>query len=104
MAAEKELNKTEELLTKMMPGNVLAKLNEQNHVTEYIHGVSYLVCGYRGIHAVVLGKTAWQVVGMLSNLFTEFDYKCVEYEVYKVHTIGDCYVALGYTGNKPSPR
>ena len=35
---------------------------------------------------------------MLSQLFTRFDKKCVENEVYKVHTIGDCYVVLGYSG------
>ena len=100
LAAEKELNKTEELLTKMMPGNVLAKLKEQNHVTEYIHGVSILFADIAGFTQWSSEKLPGEVVGMLSNLFTEFDYKCVQYEVYKVHTIGDCYVALGYTGNK----
>ena len=32
---------------------------------------------------------------MLSELFSSFDRMCVEYDVYKVHTIGDCYVVLG---------
>ena len=100
-AAEKELDKTDELLTKMMPGNALAKLKLQSHVTEYIHGVTILYADIAGFTQWSADKLPEQVVGMLSNLFTEFDYKCVEYEVYKVHTIGDCYVALGYTGNKP---
>ena len=33
---------------------------------------------------------------MLSKLFTRFDKKCLKYNVYKVHTIGDCYVVIGY--------
>ena len=33
---------------------------------------------------------------MLSELFTNFDEMCLEHDVYKVHTIGDCYVAMGY--------
>ena len=33
---------------------------------------------------------------MLSELFQRFDHKCVEHKVYKVHTFGDCYVAMGY--------
>jgi len=33
---------------------------------------------------------------MLSKLFTRFDRLCVKFEIYKVYTIGDCYVALGF--------
>ena len=32
---------------------------------------------------------------MLKNLFVEFDRKCYELNVYKLYTIGDCYVAFG---------
>jgi len=33
---------------------------------------------------------------MLSKLFTRFDKLCIKYQIYKVYTIGDCYVALSY--------
>ena len=33
---------------------------------------------------------------MLSELFTRFDHSCELHSVYKVHTIGDCYVVMGY--------
>lgn len=33
---------------------------------------------------------------MLSKLFTKFDKECVRHKVYKVYTIGDCYVVLGF--------
>ena len=32
---------------------------------------------------------------MLSELFTEFDKMCLDHEVYKIYTIGDCYVVIG---------
>lgn len=99
-SAEKELAKTDELISKMMPKNVLEKLKEQNHVTEYINGVSILYADIAGFTQWSSNKLSNEVVGMLSNLFTEFDHKCTEFDVYKVHTIGDCYVALGYTGAK----
>ena len=34
---------------------------------------------------------------MLSEMFTLFDKVCVVHNVYKVHTIGDCYVVMGNT-------
>jgi class 3 adenylate cyclase len=32
---------------------------------------------------------------MLRNLFVDFDRKCKDFNVYKLYTIGDCYVAIG---------
>ena len=37
---------------------------------------------------------------MLSEMFTRFDKVCVVHKVYKVHTIGDCYVVMGYIGGE----
>lgn len=36
-----------------------------------------------------------EVLVMLKNLFVEFDRKCCDLNVYKLYTIGDCYVAIG---------
>lgn len=33
---------------------------------------------------------------MLSQLFTKFDKECQMHNIYKVHTIGDCYVVMSY--------
>ena len=32
---------------------------------------------------------------MLRNLYTEFDKTCMQNNVYKLYTIGDCYVVFG---------
>lgn len=41
-------------------------------------------------------ETPNNVVNMLRELFTEFDKECQKLEVYKVYTIGDCYVVMGF--------
>ena len=38
---------------------------------------------------------------MLSQLFKEFDDSCKNLNCYKVHTIGDCYVVMSFTGKIP---
>ena len=41
---------------------------------------------------------------MLRILFTEFDRACLDHNVYKLYTIGDCYVAMGVTNkNQRNP-
>lgn len=37
---------------------------------------------------------------MLRNLFTDFDKLCLKHKVFKLYTIGDCYVVLGFTNAK----
>jgi class 3 adenylate cyclase len=99
-AAEKKLQHTEELLIQMMPKHVFEKLKENHSVTEEIHNVTILYADIVGFTGWSSQKSPGEIVNMLSDLFTEFDRKSIEYEVYKVHTIGDCYVAMGYTGSK----
>ena len=100
-AALKKIEKSEALLAEMMPKNAYENMRDYQSVTESISQVTLL-------YADIVGFTAWssnkrpdEVVNMLSELFQEFDRKCKELNVYKVHTIGDCYVAMGYTGVKP---
>lgn len=35
-----------------------------------------------------------QVFTLLREVFTEFDKLCLKFQVYKLYTIGDCYVAI----------
>ena len=46
-----------------------------------------------------------EVIQMLTELFTEFDKTCVKLGVYKVYTIGDAYIVLGFTNaNERDPE
>lgn len=41
---------------------------------------------------------------MLSSLYKQFDDLCALYNVYKVHTIGDAYIVMGYKGEEDFDR
>ena len=38
----------------------------------------------------------------MSRLFSKFDQLCEQHGVYKLHTMGDAYVVMGYTGKVAS--
>ena len=98
--ADKELKETEALLVQMMPPHVLDNLENDQVITDRLKGVTLIFADIVGFTDWSSRKTPNEIVQMLSNLFTKFDNLCVEYDVYKVHTIGDCYVVMGYTGKK----
>ena len=94
----KELEKTESLLTQMIPKHVYDHLKDENTVTDYFFQVTIIYADIVGFTPWSSGKEAKEIVNMLSSLFTKFDKSSVKNNVYKVHTIGDCYVAMGYHG------
>lgn len=93
--AEKEIEKTEKLLTQMMPPHALDNMKKGKSVTDRFSNVTLLYADIVGFTYWSSDKNPEQVVGMLSELFTHFDKTCVDHKVYKVHTIGDCYVVMG---------
>lgn len=38
------------------------------------------------------------MIGLLNRLFSKFDILCEQYGVQKIHTLGDLYVVMGYSG------
>jgi phospholipid-translocating ATPase len=95
-AATRETDKTEELLTNMLPQNALKNLKEENFSTDRLSHVTLMYADIVGFTAWSSTKTPKEVVGKLSQLFTLFDKLCLQHNVYKVCTIGDCYVVMGY--------
>lgn len=56
------------------------------------------------LYADIVGFTAFssthssrEVVEMLSRLFTSFDIECQKLDLFKIYTIGDCYVVMSFT-------
>jgi class 3 adenylate cyclase len=73
-------------------------MSEKRQVDEF-DDVTLLFTDMVGFTAFSKGvKDPREVVYLLSKLFSRFDQLCEENKVYKVHTIGDCYVIMGYTG------
>ncbi|OMJ92367.1 hypothetical protein SteCoe_4920 [Stentor coeruleus] len=101
--SNKEIRETEHLLVQMMPAHIVHSLSEGVSITEKLNNITILYADIVGFTAWSSNKTPKEVIQMLSNLFTEFDKKCVELNVYKVHTIGDCYVVMGYLSGQRDP-
>jgi class 3 adenylate cyclase len=79
----------------MVPAHVLKRLKNDITTTDRYKDVTIIfadICGFTNWSS---NKKPIEVVGMLSKLFTKFDNLCEQNKVYKVHTIGDCYVVLG---------
>ena len=83
-----------------MPPHVLENMRQDKAATDKLHEVTLLYADIVGFTAWSSNKTPIEVVGMLSEMFTRFDKKCLDHNVYKVHTIGDCYVVMGLTDNE----
>lgn len=60
------------------------------------NNVTMLFADIVGFTAYSADKTPKEVVRMLSKLFTAFDKECNKLQLYKVYTIGDCYVVMSF--------
>jgi class 3 adenylate cyclase len=100
LLAEKEIEASENLLKQMMPPHVLENLEKGKSVTDRLHHVTLIFADIVGFTDWSSSKRPEEIVKMLSNLFTRFDILCIKYDVYKVHTIGDCYVVMGDVGRR----
>jgi len=91
-----EIEKTDNLLHNLLPQHILDSMKLERAITDHLEETTLLV-------ADIVGFTAWsnerepsEVIEMLSNMFSEFDQLCLVHTAYKVYTIGDCYIAMGY--------
>ncbi|CAG9328780.1 unnamed protein product [Blepharisma stoltei] len=98
--SQKELTNTDNLLTKMMPLHVYHNLREENTIVDSLSQVTLIYADIVGFTLWSSNETPTAIIGMLSNLFGNFDKMCEKHHAYKVHTIGDCYVAMGYRDDK----
>ena len=93
--ASAEYTKITKLLTQMIPEHVFNHLKDENTVTDNFVQVTVIYADIVGFTPWSSGREPEEIVNMLSSLFTKFDKSSVKHNVYKVHTIGDCYVAMG---------
>ena len=73
--------------------------------SETYNDVTILFADIVGYTAFSSGKASRQIVEMVSQLFTEFDKECNRLNLFKLYTIGDCYVVMGFIDkrNRKSP-
>ena len=101
---EVEIEKTEDLLGKLVPLHVLAGIKNDQRVVDSLDNVTLLYTDMVGFTEFSKNTKPQEVVNLLSRLFSKFDQLCEQIGVYKVHTIGDCYVIMSYTGKIAKER
>ena len=94
----KTLVDTEKMLFNLMPLHVVQNMKDDIPVADVLESVTLLFADivrytdFGNCHEPV------EVVKMLMELFKNFDHATKACHVYKVHTIGDCYVVMGFNG------
>ena len=100
-----EQEKIDNLLTSIMPEEAYSNLKEENAFVDTFENLTLIYADIVGFTSWSSGRQPIEVIEMLSHLFDRFDQACKDYGVYKVHTIGDCYVVMSASSNeqrKPS--
>ncbi len=69
---------------------------QDGSVAEKVEDVTLLFADIVGFTSYSSDRTPTDVVEMLSKLFTSFDKECNRLNLYKVYTIGDCYVVMSF--------
>ena len=94
----KTLVETEKMLFNLMPLHVVQNMKDDIPVADVLENVTLLFADIVGYTSFGNSHEPVEVVGMLMVLFKNFDNATKECNVYKVHTIGDCYVVMGFNG------
>jgi len=66
-------------------------------LTDVMENTTLLFSDISGFTKFSSTKEPEEVVAMLTEMFTEFDKMCIKLNVYKVYTIGDAYIVMGFT-------
>ena len=83
----------------LLPQHIITKFlsnpNKKIELIDQLNNVTFLFADISGFTKYSSNVAAENVVTLLRLLFNEFDNQCKENNVYKVYTIGDCYVVIG---------
>ena len=73
---------------------------------EMYENVTFLYADIVGFTNFSSKHSPREVVNMLSRLFTSFDKECQLLDLFKIYTIGDCYVTMSFTdkNSRKSPQ
>jgi class 3 adenylate cyclase len=88
--------KIAEFVDRLLPKHVRATAGASQPTGELAEGVTLLFADIVGFTEFSASRTPDEVVAMLSKLFTAFDKECSRLNLYKVYTIGDCYVVMSF--------
>ena len=94
-----QINITNELISKLVPYHMVSVIKNEKRQVDEFEDCTLLFTDMVKFTAFSKNvKDPREVVNLLSKMFSRFDQLCEQNKVYKVHTIGDCYVIMGYNG------
>ncbi|EGR34444.1 hypothetical protein IMG5_011210 [Ichthyophthirius multifiliis] len=99
LISQNQNKKSMNLLDYLLPSHILYKFFLPNtkrcDLTNSYNKIPILVADIAGFTDYSNKVSPSQVVKMLSKLFINFDQACKKHKVFKLYTIGDCYIVLG---------
>ncbi|EAY25576.1 adenylate/guanylate cyclase domain-containing protein [Microscilla marina] len=95
-AIEVEKNKSDRLLLNILPYATAQELKEKGNATpQHYPKVSVLFTDFKGFTKLAEKLTPTEVIAELNYCFSAFDDICQKYNIEKIKTIGDAYMAAG---------
>jgi adenylate cyclase len=99
---EEEKRRSETLLRNMLPLDVAIRLrNGESNIADHYEDATVLFADVVGFGKITARMRAYEIVGCLNLLFSEFDRLAEEVGVERIKTIGDNYMAVA---GLPTPR
>jgi NAD(P)-dependent dehydrogenase (short-subunit alcohol dehydrogenase family)/class 3 adenylate cyclase len=99
---EEARRRSEELLLNILPSPIAKRLEQgEGMIADRFSDVTVLFADIVGFTPMSSALAPENVVELLDAVFTEFDKIAAYYELEKIKTIGDCYMAVG---GIPEPR
>lgn len=99
---EEARQRSEELLLNILPSPIAKRLESgESMIADHFGDVTVLFADIVGFTPISAHLAPGDVVELLDAVFTEFDKIAAYYELEKIKTIGDCYMAVG---GIPEPR
>jgi len=97
-----ERERTDYLLHNILPPSIAEQLKNGEQVPALMHEKTTIVfadlCGFTGI---AHRHTPGEIINILNEIFSQFDLIAIRHGLYKIKTIGDCYMLVG---GLPDPR
>ena len=99
---EQEKRKSETLLRNMLPLEIAIRLrNGESNIADHYEDATVLFADIVGFGKITARMKAYEIIGCLNQLFSEFDRLAEDVGVEKIKTIGDNYMAVA---GIPTPR
>src|SRR5438093_2566855 len=99
---ETEKRHSENLLRNILPAEIASRLrNGESNIADHFDDATVVFADIVGFGKITARMKAYEIVGCLNQLFSEFDRLAEDLGVEKIKTIGDNYMAIA---GVPTPR